>query len=71
MSEWWDEEEKLIKRLWPVDPNRRGQDRDNYIWIEDAEKNKLVVGTKARILYQMLRAEGMLLLNLTKWSETE
>ncbi len=35
-----------------IDPNRRGQDRDNYIWIRDAAKNKLVVGTKARILYQ-------------------
>lgn len=35
-----------------IDPNRRGQDRDNYIWIRDAQKNKLVVGTKARILYQ-------------------
>lgn len=35
-----------------IDPNRRGQDRDNYIWIKDAEKNKLVVGTEARILYQ-------------------
>lgn len=39
-----------------IDPNRRGQDRDNYIWIKDAEKNKLVVGTQARILYQ--DAEG-------------
>jgi urocanate hydratase len=39
-----------------IDPNRRGQDRDNYIWIRDAKKNKLVVGTKARILYQ--DAEG-------------
>ena len=35
-----------------IDPNRRGQDRDNYFWICDAEKNKLVVGTQARILYQ-------------------
>ena len=35
-----------------IDPERRGQDRDNYIWIRDAKKNKLVVGTKARILYQ-------------------
>jgi len=35
-----------------IDPNRRGQDRDNYIWIRDAKKNKLVVGTQARILYQ-------------------
>ena len=26
--------------------------RDNYIWIRDAEKNALVVGTKCRILYQ-------------------
>jgi urocanate hydratase len=39
-----------------IDPNRRGQDRDNYIWIRDAKKNKLVVGTRARILYQ--DAEG-------------
>jgi urocanate hydratase len=35
-----------------IDPERRFQDRDNYIWIRDAEKNALVVGTKARILYQ-------------------
>lgn len=35
-----------------IDPDRRGQDRDNYIWIRDAAKNKLVVGTQARILYQ-------------------
>jgi len=35
-----------------IDPNRRGQDRDNYVWIRDAEKNNLVVGTQARILYQ-------------------
>jgi urocanate hydratase len=35
-----------------IDPDRRYQDRDNYIWIRDAHKNKLVVGTKARILYQ-------------------
>lgn len=39
-----------------IDPARRVQDRDNYFWIRDAEKNKLVVGTKARILYQ--DAEG-------------
>lgn len=39
-----------------IDPNRRGQDRDNYVWIKDAEKNQLVVGTQARILYQ--DAEG-------------
>ena len=39
-----------------IDPDRRYQDRDNYNWIRDAEKNQLVVGTKARILYQ--DAEG-------------
>lgn len=41
-----------------IDPNRREQDHDNYIWIRDAEKNQLVVGTQARILYQ--DAEGRL-----------
>jgi urocanate hydratase len=35
-----------------IDPDRRGQDRDNYVWIRDAEENRLVVGTQARILYQ-------------------
>jgi urocanate hydratase len=35
-----------------IDKNRRFQDFDNYNWIKDAKKNKLVVGTKARILYQ-------------------
>ena len=35
-----------------IDPTRRGQDLDNYNWIRDAEKNNLVVGTQARILYQ-------------------
>ncbi|NCC10455.1 MAG: urocanate hydratase [Bacteroidia bacterium] len=35
-----------------IDVNRRGQDLDNYNWIRDAEKNNLVVGTQARILYQ-------------------
>ena len=35
-----------------IDPHRRFQDRDNYVWIRDAQKNRLVVGTQARILYQ-------------------
>lgn len=35
-----------------IDKNRRYQDMDNYNWIRDAEENKLVVGTQARILYQ-------------------
>lgn len=39
-----------------IDPDRRFQDRDNYNWVRDAEKNRLVVGTQARILYQ--DAEG-------------
>lgn len=41
-----------------IDKNRRAQDMDNYNWIRDAQKNKLVVGTEARILYQ--DAEGRL-----------
>ena len=39
-----------------IDPNRRSQDYDNWVWIRDAEKNNLVVGTQCRILYQ--DAEG-------------
>ena len=35
-----------------IDPKRRFQDHDNWVWIRDAEKNKLVVGTECRILYQ-------------------
>ncbi|WP_022664985.1 urocanate hydratase [Desulfospira joergensenii] len=35
-----------------IDPDRRAEDRDNYVWIRDAGKNKLVVGSQARILYQ-------------------
>jgi urocanate hydratase len=34
-----------------IDPDRRGEDRDNYIWIRDAKKNRMVVGSQARILY--------------------
>jgi urocanate hydratase len=35
-----------------IDPHRRYQDKDNYDWIKNAKSNHLVVGTKARILYQ-------------------
>jgi len=35
-----------------IDPQRRYQDRDNWLWVRDAKKNQLVVGTKCRILYQ-------------------
>ncbi len=49
-------EEDLIKTdhaaMSCIDKNKRYQDLDNYIWIRDAEKNKMVVGTQARILYQ-------------------
>jgi urocanate hydratase len=39
-----------------IDPARSPQDRDNWAWIRDAEKNRLVVGSQARILYS--DAEG-------------
>ncbi len=39
-----------------IDPDRRYQDRDNWVWVRDAEKNQMVVGTQCRILYQ--DAEG-------------
>ena len=45
-----------------IDKDRRYQDMDNYIWVKDAMKNKLVVGTQARILYQ--DAEGRLAIAL-------
>lgn len=35
-----------------IDKDRRYQDYDNYVWIRDAEKNNLVIGSQARILYQ-------------------
>ncbi len=35
-----------------IDKDRRYQDYDNWVWIRDAKQNKLVVGSKARILYQ-------------------
>ncbi len=34
-----------------IDPSLSSLHRDNYHWIATAEENKLVVGTKARILY--------------------
>jgi len=34
-----------------IDPAESSVHRDNYEWIASAEENKLVVGTKARILY--------------------
>jgi urocanate hydratase len=46
-----------------IDPARSAQDRDNYVWIRDAEKNHLVVGTQARILYSDM--EGRVRIALT------
>ena len=34
-----------------IDPKLSAAHRDNFYWIKNAEQNKLVVGTKARILY--------------------
>jgi len=34
-----------------IDPERSAQDRDNWAWIRDAQKHRLVVGSQARILY--------------------
>ncbi|NLC65601.1 MAG: urocanate hydratase, partial [Clostridium sp.] len=41
-----------------IQKDRRAQDMDNYNWIKGAKENNLVVGSKARILYQ--DAEGRL-----------
>lgn len=35
-----------------IDRDRRSQDYDNYMWIKNAGKNRLVTGTQCRILYQ-------------------
>ncbi|MDI9370142.1 MAG: urocanate hydratase [Synergistaceae bacterium] len=35
-----------------IDPERSPQDRDNYNWIRHAGENNLVIGTRARMLYQ-------------------
>ncbi len=34
-----------------IDPDRSPMDRDNHYWISTAGQNKLVVGSRARILY--------------------
>ncbi len=35
-----------------IDPSRTPQDRDNFNWIRRAGENNLVIGTRARMLYQ-------------------
>lgn len=43
---------KVLKEILQTAPTEiQGQLKDNIKWIEEAEKNKLVVGSKARILY--------------------
>lgn len=49
-----------------IDPELSGAHRDNYYWIKNAEKNKLVVGTKARILYADEEARVKIALNFNK-----
>jgi urocanate hydratase len=44
-------EEVLKSLLETVPPDIQPQLRDNITWIQQAEKNKLVVGSQARILY--------------------
>jgi len=41
----------IVYDLWQSRTPKRGQDYDNYVWLRDAQKNQLVVGTQARILY--------------------
>lgn len=49
-----------------IRPELRYQDRDNYQWVRDAEKNKLVVGTRARILYQDARGRRAIALRFNE-----
>ena len=49
-----------------IDPNRRSQDHDNYVWIRAAGRNNLVVGTKARILYQDSRGRVAIALRFNR-----
>ena len=49
-----------------IDPNRRAQDRDNWYWIKNAEMNKLVVGSQARILYADMETRVKIALKFNK-----
>ena len=49
-----------------IDPNRRAQDRDNWYWIKNAEMNKLVVGSQARILYADMETRRNIALKFNK-----
>jgi len=49
-----------------IDPDRNDQDRDNHAWIRDAGKNKMVVGSQARILYQDAKGRVKIALRLNE-----
>ena len=49
-----------------IDLNRRTQDRDNWYWIKNAEMNKLVVGSQARILYADMETRVKIALEFNK-----
>jgi urocanate hydratase len=49
-----------------IDPDRNSQDRDNHAWIRDAGKNKMVVGSQARILYQDAQGRVKIALRLNE-----
>jgi len=49
-----------------INPDRRAEDRDNYIWIRDAEQNRLVVGSQARILYSDAAGRATIALKFNK-----
>ncbi len=49
-----------------IDPERRPEDRDNYVWIRDAKKNNLVVGSQARILYSDARGRTAIALKFNE-----
>ncbi len=49
-----------------IRPELRYQDRDNYLWVKNAMKNKLVVGTQARILYQDARGRTKIALRFNE-----
>jgi urocanate hydratase len=54
-----------------IDPDRPGgsgrhQDRDNHNWIREAGKNNLVIGTKARMLYQDARGRTRIALRFNE-----
>lgn len=49
-----------------IRPELRYQDRDNLNWVLDAEKNRLVVGSQARILYQDARGRRAIALKFNE-----